>query len=65
MAWLLEWTYRGKKHYERIRDKRLAMRSRKNVLFIFPGATNIKVYEAKELSYSEMRRLERAMGIKE
>jgi len=62
---MLEWTYKGKKHFERARDKRHANRIRKNIPFVFPGAVNIKLVEAKEPSYAEIRRLEKAMGIKQ
>lgn len=64
MTYLLEWTYKGKRHFDRARDARQASRMRKNIPFVFPGATSIKVSQAKEPTYAEQRRLERAMGIK-
>ncbi len=65
MPYLLEWTYKGRKHFDLARDKRWASRMRKNIPFVFPGATGIKVSPAKEPTYAEQRRLERLIGIKE
>ena len=65
MAYLAEWIYNGEKHFERVRDKRASNRMKKNILFAFPEATSIKVSEEKELTYAEVRRLERMMGIKQ
>lgn len=65
MTWLLEWTYRGEKHFERAGDKRQALRMKKNVQPLFPGATKIRITKARELSYSEIKRRERAMGIRQ
>jgi hypothetical protein len=64
MSYLVTWNYKGKRHYEKAQDKRSASKVKRNVPLCFSGATNIHIQEAKEVSYAEIKRLEKAMGVK-
>ena len=64
MAYIIAWTYKGKRHYSRAKNKPEANRMKKEIPSMYPRASNIQIITATGLSPAETERLTRGMGIK-
>ncbi len=64
MAWSITWNEKGKRHHTVVFNESDVKRVKQNIKNVF-GGTNIRVRKVKEESYADVKRREKAMGIRQ